>query len=386
MKNLKYILPMAIILCSIIILGVATISKKKIQPEPPKISPTPVRILRVQKQSAQMRISSQGAVQPKTASEIVSQVSGVVTSISPSFVAGGFFKKGDVMVSLDSRDYKYRLTQAKQQVAQAELALKLENQEAQIARNEWENLNKEKPPELVAREPQLAYAKATLESAKAAELQAQLNLARTKISAPFTGRVRSKNIDVGQFVSPGMSLAKIYSIDYAEVRLPIRHEELAYLDIQFDFRNKKSYENGPIVNLTANFAGKPHQWEGHISHIEAEIDSRSRMVHVVARVKNPYKRNSKSNDVPLSVGLFVNAEIFGKTINNLYIIPRSAIRNQNQVLIVDSENRLHVKELNIYRSTKNEVYIISGLNENDVICLTQIKTVVNGMEVLPVEG
>ena len=313
MKSLKYILPLGILLVSILIAVVIVKSKKHIVPQAPEIMPQQLRVLRAKTEKYQLTVKSQGTVRAKTESEVVAQVSGVIVSTESAFVAGGFFNKGDVLVKLDRRDYEHRLIQAKHQVAQAELAVKMEEQQASIAKEEWGRMNESIAPALASRGPQLAEARALLDAAKAGEAQAQLDLERTEIRAPFSGRIRTKNVDIGRYVTPGMALATIYSIDAAEVRLPIPDQDLAYVDVPFDARGR-SLANGPKVVLRTTFAGSDHEWTGRLTHTEGEIDSRSRMMYAVAQVQNPY---DKKNDVPLTVGMFVNAEIFGAVVDGL---------------------------------------------------------------------
>jgi RND family efflux transporter MFP subunit len=364
-----------------LVAAVIIMAKPDIEPEAQKIKPLQVRVIPAVKKEIQMTVKSQGPVRAKTESELVAQVSGVIKSISPSFVAGGFFKKGDILIRLDSRDYEYRYTQAQHKVSQAELALKLEEQQADIAQTEWRQMNEGEPPALVSREPQLAEARASLESAKAGLMQAQLDLERTKIRAPFSGRVKIKNADIGRYVTPGMSLAIIYSIDVAEVRLPLPDKELKYLSLPFDFRNQTDDGKGPEVVLSGDFAGENRQWLGTLSHIEGEFDPRSRMIHTVVRVVDPY---SEQYEAPLTVGMYVHAEIIGKKVDGLIEIPRVALRNQNQVLVVDNENRIHFRDTDIFRIDGEVIYISAGIDDNELICVSQPKTVVDGMQVTPI--
>ncbi|MBW2539146.1 MAG: efflux RND transporter periplasmic adaptor subunit [Deltaproteobacteria bacterium] len=380
-QKLKVILPFGIISISIILAVIIMLAKPDIEQGAQEIKALQVRVMPAVKKEVQMTVISQGTVRAKTESEIVAQVSGVIKSISESFVVGGFFKKGHILVRLDDRDYQYRLIQAKHKVIQAELVLKLEEQQAEIAYDEWIQMNEGMPPALVSREPQLAEARASLESAKAGLMQTQLDLERTKVRAPFSGRVKSKNVDIGRFVSPGMSLARIYSIDVAEVRLPLPDKDLKYLSLPFDFRNQVNSSSGPEVILSGDFAGNKQQWVGSLSHIEGEFDSRSRMIHVVARVADPY---GDQNEAPLTVGMYVHADIVGKKVDGLIEVPRTAIRNQNQLLIVDKENRIHFRNVEIFRIDGEKVFIEGGINDNEWICISQPKTVVDGMRVTPI--
>jgi len=368
----------AVLLATVLYYGL----KADVKPETPEIKPRIIRAHRVEFENVEMKLKSQGTVKPRTESALIAQVPGLIKSVSPSFVAGGFFEAGEILVRLDGSDFEFAVVQAKQHVAQAELALKLEEQQGQVARDEWRRLNEGEVPSLVAREPQLAQAKAAFEAAKAALKQAELNLERTRIRAPFAGRIRMKNADVGQYVTPGLVLAQIYSIDYAEVRLPLPDKQLAYLDMSFDFRNKHTHQKRPQVELHAEFAGKLQTWQGYLERIEAEVDNRSRMVHVVARVENPYAKNADEGKPPLAVGIFVQAEIAGKSYENIVRLPREVLRGES-VLVVEG-NKLSSRQVEILRLDAGSVFISEGLTAGELVCLSNLETFVEGMFVKPI--
>ncbi len=382
--KLKYLLPVAILAVSVLGAIIIIASKPDVTPKPPEIKPRLIRVTEVRAKDVQMMLTSQGTVTPRTESVLVSQVAGLIKSVSPAFVAGGFFEKNDILVRLDASDHQFAVIQAKQQVAQAELALKLEEQQGEIAKDEWRKLNDTLIPALVAREPQLAQTRAALEAAKATLQQAELNLQRAFIRAPFAGRIRTKNADVGQYATPGMTLAQIYAIDYAEVRLPLPDDQLQFLDMAFDFRGSKNDSQGQEVLLKANFAGRQQTWKAYLTRIEAEVDSRSRMIHVVARAENPYGRSQDDNRPPLAAGLFVQAEIFGKQYKNIYAVPRKAIKSGSQVLVIEQGNKLYARDVKILRLDAETAYISEGLDNGEMICLSKLDIFVNGMLVEPV--
>jgi len=161
---------------------------------------------------------------------------------------------------------------------------------------------------------------AALQEARAGFTQAERDLARTEIKAPFTGLVRRESVDIGQFVSRGNSVATLYASAQAEVRLPIADRQLAFLNLPVGIRGELPPELQPAVTLSAEFAGQQLTWRGRIVRTEAQIDTMSRMVHVVARVENTEQA------APLAVGLFVNAEIEGLTAEDVVVLPRSALR------------------------------------------------------------
>ena len=347
---------------------------------PPVISLPLVHVMEVKPESRRLTVRAEGTVAPRTTSHLTSEVAGRVVWVSPSLVAGGFFDAGEDLLRIDSRVYELAVVRARAAVAQAGLKLATEEQEAALARQEWENLGSGPPTSLVLREPQIHEAKASLAAAEAALEHAEYDLERTRVKAPYDGRVWSETVDVGQFIAPGAALARLYGVDFAEVRLPIPDEELAFLHLPLAYRGQTRPAGGPAVVLSAEFAGKRHQWSGRILRTEGEIDPRTRMVHAVAEVKDPYGRGSDRSRPPLAVGMFVEAEIRGKRVSEVVVLPRSVLRG-DQVLVVDEADRLYYRTVEVLRAERDQVLIASGLSEGERVCLSVVQTPVNGMRV-----
>ena len=387
--KLKILLPIIILIIgvlgtyTIMMLGgreiVVMIKNREVVQTPTEVPPPLIRVQSVHTTDFQLVIPAQGTVAPRTQTTLISQVAGQIIDVSPAFANGGFFEKGDVLLTIDPRDYEVAVAQAQVQVAQAKLRLAREEEEAAIARDEWKRLGSGEPTDLVLRKPQINEARATIAAAEGALMRANLNLERTQIRAPYPGRVRTKNADVGQYVNPGSPLGHIYAIDYAEVRLPVPDDQLAYLDLPLSFRNNPHDNSGPDVRLHATFAGREHTYMGRIVRVEGEIDARSRMIALVGRVDNPYRQRD-SNRPPLAVGMFVTAEILGHRAENVVVIPRAALRGKNRVLVVTG-NRLYYRTIDILRADAENVVVRSGLKSGEQLCVSPLDTVVDGMRV-----
>jgi RND family efflux transporter MFP subunit len=255
-----------------------------------------------------------------------------------------------------------------------------------VAGREWESLGRGEPTDLVLRKPQMGRARASLAAAQADLQRAQIDLERTKIRAPFDGRVRDKSVDLGQYVTPGAPVARVYAVDFAEVRLPIPDADLAHLDLPLDYRGEQSGGEGPEVILRAEFAGRVHEWTGRVVRTEGELDPQSRMVHVVARVKDPYGRGDRPDRPPLAVGMFVQAEIVGRRAEGVVVLPRRVMRGEDRVLVVDAEDRLHYRQVEVVKSDRETVVIRSGLSAGEHVCLSPLEAVMDGMKVRRVES
>jgi len=345
----------------------------------PERALTTVRTIVPRPQDIRLQVRSQGTVAPRTESTLVPEVSGRVTEISPALVSGGFFAEGEALLEIDARDYELAVQRARAALARAEgerefAAAELKRQEGLSAR-------------AVASTAQLSQARragrvadASFDEARIALEQAKRDLARTKILAPFEGRVRDKQVDVGQFVSRGAPVATIYATDYAEIRLPIADHQLAFLQLP-SLRNPAA-NSGPAVLLSAHFAGGRHEWKGRVVRTEGEIDPRSRMVHIVARVERPYDAPAEEPDKPpLAVGLFVQAEIEGPVAENVIVVPRYALRDDAHILVVDSSDHLRTREVEVLRINRDDVLIRATLGPGERICISPLQVVVEGMPV-----
>ena len=339
--------------------------------------PTTVRIKVVEPESVQLKVHSQGTVKPSTESQLIPEVSGRVVWMSPKLVAGGYFAEGETLARVDALDYKNTQDRAQATMVRAEA-------EQQHARFEFQRLKSLAERKLVSRS-QLEnalrasrVADAALKDARVNFEQARQNLERTEIKAPFTGLVRSENVDIGQFISRGSPIATLYASDQVEVRLPIADRQLAFLNLPPTLRGELPTELQPNVTLETEYAGQRLVWEGKIVRTEAEIDISSRMVQLVARV------DQAKNTAPLAVGLFVEAEIEGLSAEDIYVLPRSALRNDNQVLVVDADNKLNFRSIDTLRLYQDNVLIREGLNAGDKVCISPIQTAIEGMSVNPV--
>ncbi len=383
MKNttwLKIVLPILVLALGALGAGWMVMAR----PAPGKVErevPAPlVRAAHVELTRIALTVTSQGTVRPRTESALVSEVAGRVIWVADEFAAGGFFNRDEPLLRIDTTDYRQAVTRAEATVARAELALAREQAEAAVARREWNQLGGDEPSPLTLREPQLAEARASIEAARADLERARRDLDRTEIRAPYDGRVRTKQADVGQYLAPGSPAATIYAVDAVEIRLPLPDDELAYLDLPLAYSDRRS-GRGPAVTLRARVAGEDHQWRGRIVRTEGEIDPTTRMIHAVARVDAPYARGDEPDRPPLSVGLFVEAEIAGRTVENVARLPRVALRADGTMLVIDDENRLRFRAVELLRLGGEDVLVSAGLQPNERVCVSALEVVTDGMRV-----
>ena len=399
MRVFKMVLPVLILA-----LGFGAFQLLASMREPPqRVSPAYmgplVEAIAAPLQQVQVVVEGQGTVRPDAQIDLVPQVSGIVVWKDADFKPGGTFAKGALLFRLDPRDYELAVQQAVAQVAQTRYQLNLAREEAAIAAEEWERLHAgdQAPTDLVLRKPQLRAAEAALQGAEARLAEARLRLERTQVHAPFAGRVRTTRVDVGQHLNAGQAIAQIYSIEKAEIVVPVPDEDLGWftLPLPIDIapastvaeRSAEGHvrafafgREGASTVVSGAFAGRRHQWGGRVVRTEGELDPQSRMVRLVVEVEAPYG-GIADGIPPLTVGMFVNVAIAGRTVDGVRVLPRAALRQGDRVWAVGRDGVLHIRPARVVRALEDEVLSYIDLAPEERVIVSQLSGVTDGMQV-----
>lgn len=323
-------------------------------------------------EDVQLKVRAQGEARPQIEIDLVPQVGGKIVYVSPNFLDGGVFRKDETLLRIETADFDVAVIRAEAGVAQAEQVLVREQAEGEIARQDYAELGRGEPSPLALRQPQQAQARASLQAAMAELSSAKLNLSRTEVRAPFSGRVRSKASDLGQFVAPGSRLGRIFSTSVVEVRLPLSDTQLSKLDLPLAFVAKNRGE-APKVKLSCIVAGKLHHWEGRIMRTDSTYDTASRALFAIVEVTNPYGKGASEDGVPLAPGLFVDADIEGKFFGNVITIPRDGLRPQDEVYVVDNKGKAEIRKVTVLDASPERAVLTSGVEAGELVVLSPME-------------
>lgn len=379
--RLKKVIPIAI-LGSLVL--VATLIKMNPPSTPqrndfsgPQMS---VEAVTVTPQDYRIRLESYGTIQPRTQSMLVAQVGGQIVSVNPNVRDGGFFEKGDILVSIDDRDYAADVRIAEASLADARQALAEAEARTNQAREDWARLgNNGEPSDLVLRVPQLEAARARVLSAESTLEKTKLDLQRTKIRAPFAGRVLRKFVDQGQVVSQNAQIAEIYATDVVEIRLPLRNRDLPFIDLPEAYRYSNAVENvGAAVEIESELAGDT-TWQATLVRTEGAIDETARQLHVIAQIDNPFG-SAGDGQIPLKIGQYVTARLAGNIVSDALVIPNTAIYQGTYVYIVE-DGLLRRRDIDIAWQNDAEAVVAQGLEPNDQLVTTPLGQVTSGLRV-----
>lgn len=371
----KLIAPLLILALSAAIFVALVSNQPTLQTTVKEPVPVAVRALEINTGPMQLSVNSEGNVQPSVETKLVAQVAGEVIEVSDSLVAGGDFSKGDILLRLDPRDYEIAVTRSQAAMSRAEAEQRFAAEEAARIKSLYGD-ELASIAELQNAERLLAVANAALADAKAALMRATVDLERTVFKAPFNGRVRGEDVDVGQFVAKGSMIATLYDTDRLQVRLPLADSQLAYLDASYA-QTGLAGDTPANVILTADYAGDTQTWGAKLLRTEGDISVKSRFLHVIVEVTSTLS----SNGIRLPVGLFVDAAIEGRTVDNLVSVPRTALRPDNSVMIINERNQLEFRNVSIFKLSDSDVLISEGLVSGERISISPLQFVVEGMPV-----
>ncbi|WP_045224142.1 efflux RND transporter periplasmic adaptor subunit [Methyloterricola oryzae] len=375
--NLKTLLPALLLMAGAAAAWAIVVNRPMVAPKLAEPDVPLVRVLQVEPQTLRLDVPSQGVASPREEIDWVAEVAGKVIRVSPDFVPGGFFTAGQELLAIDPRDYDHAIAAAQAGIAEARRMVAQEEAQAEQARSEWQALGEGRPSPLTLHEPQLAEARARLKASEADLAKARLQRSRCDLKAPFAGRVLERLAGLGHYVQPGEKLARLYSTDVAVVRLPVSTEQLAYLDMDLERRSQPPTP-GPGVRLTAWVGGQAQHWQGRIVRSEGRIDPDTGLLHLVAEVREPY---AARNGAPLLPGLFVQAEIEGLPRSGLYSLPVAVMNAAQEALLVDKDERLRIRKLEVLRQEPDRVLVRGGLNPGDRVVLDGVSVPVDGMRV-----
>jgi len=388
-RPLKIIAPFAILAIAVFAAVLIARSGDEPEREKPAEAALLVDVVEPEIKQGSFTIRAQGTVTPRIETSLVPEVSGKIVWMSEDFVAGGVFAEGQVLARIDPSDYETALLAAEAELAAARATLADEQARSDAAREDFRRLHGDsrEPSDLLLRLPQVARARAAVQAQEAAVARARRDLERTRITLPFDGMIRSRDANLGEYVTTGTRLGAAFATDRVEVRLPVSEADLAFLDIP---RAESGRNLDRPITLFGSVAGQLARWEARLLRSEGVVDRNTRLTYLVAAIEDPYglesdslesdSRESNSGKPALPVGTFVEAEIPGRDASGLVLLPAQALHQGDRVYLADDNDELEIREVEIVRSTPREVYVSGRLDADDRVITTAIPAPIPGLK------
>ena len=327
----------------------------------------------------QIKIKSTGTTTPITQTVLTSEVGGEVIYRSKKFSEGSSVISGEILAKIDDTDLQLQYKNALLQLASAEVQFAVQQAEAEIAQEAWDQVGEGIPQELTTKKPQLKQAKAALEVAKAQVQSAEKKLNKTEITAPYTGRIQNINIDLGSTIIPGQPVGSMYTSNEIEVTLSVKDSDLQFLDIPMDGR-KLNPDQKSIVIIKSLYKGEMQEWAGNLERVDGVIDPMTRMIKLIANFKNNFIEETKPI---LPIGLFVEAEINGKQLEDIFMIPNSALTPNDELLFLNQDDALEIRKVSVLTKMKNHILVKEGMKAGERVVVSKLSIATNGMLVNP---
>ena len=327
----------------------------------------------------QIKIKSTGTTTPITQTVLTSEVGGEVIYRSKKFSEGSSVISGEILAKIDDTDLQLQYKNALLQLASAEVQFAVQQAEAEIAQEAWDQVGEGIPQELTTKKPQLKQAKAALEVAKAQVQSAEKKLNKTEITAPYTGRIQNINIDLGYTIIPGQPVGSMYTSNEIEVTLSVKDSDLQFLDIPMDGRKLNSDQKS-IVIIKSLYKGEMQEWAGNLERVDGVIDPMTRMIKLIANFKNNFIEETKPI---LPIGLFVEAEINGKQLEDIFMIPNSALTPNDELLFLNQDDALEIRKVSVLTKMKNHILVKEGMEAGERVVISKLSIATNGMLVNP---
>lgn len=380
--GLRAVIPLVIVVLAVLGAYAMIATKPVARKKPPKVPVPVVNISYLQPQETRIWTPAMGTVEASREVDLEPEVSGKIISVSPSFIPGGFFRKGQEVLRIDPVDYELAVKQQKAVLTEAEYNLKLELGHQKVAGREWKLLGKTSDKsssgsaDLALRKPHLEKARADVESAKAKLRAARINLARTKVKAPFAAQVASRSVDLGAMISSQETLARLVGTEEAWVIASVPVDRLE----RITFPDEQKGASGSSVRIMSGGAGNLSQRQGEVVRLLPSLEDKGRMARVIVSVKDPFNLQRKKGTPPLLLGSYVKVKIDSGVLEDTYVIDRDAFRDNDTVWIMDDNGTLEVREVKTVWRDENSIYVKEGLNPGERLVLTDISAPLEGMK------
>jgi RND family efflux transporter MFP subunit len=377
---LQFLLSVVVLACGMALATYYMKTSPEAKPRKREPSPPLVEVQQVNSGNHRLIVSSMGTVLAAKEINLTAGVGGEIIKMSDNMVPGGLFAKDELLVTIDPADYQLAIMRLKSEVARAQYNLELEMGNQRIAQQEFDILGQEVSEvekKLMLREPQLGSQQAALDGAKATLAQAQLNLTRTQVKAPFNGVVLSRSVNLGARISEATVLARLVGTDEFWVKLAISITQLRW--INFPTGDQPGSE---VRIYLQEKSGDSAFRTGRVIRLAADIEEQGRMAVVYVAVKDPFNRLPENRTQPqLLLGSFVRAEIAGTELAGVVPIKRDHLREGNSIWLLSDDQTLEIRQVDIVAKTSEQIFIGSGLTDGERLIVSDLTAPAPGIPV-----
>ncbi len=355
-------------------------NRPRTERRPPRPESVLVEVAPIKKNTEQIIVTAMGTIVPATQIQLAARVNGQVVGIHPQFQPGGYIEQGATILEIDPTDYELAVRQQAGNLVRAESEVRLEMGQQAVAQREFELLMDETIEEgnfeLLLREPQLAAKEAAVEIARATLDKAQLDLERTRVTAPFNAVVKTRNADIGAYVTPGSALAALIGTDVFWIEIAVPMDELQFIPLP-----DADGDEGATVRVYHEAAwGVDAYRSGRVVRLLPDLELQGRMARLLVMVEDPLNHADANNgQPPMLLGTFVRVAVEGRYLEDVTTIPRTAFHGADSVWIMDNDNLLEIRKVQPVWGTRDYVYVAEELEDGELLVVSDLATPTPGL-------
>ncbi len=381
---MNFFLPLLILLVAVGIAILLFWTREEPEPEPREERVVIVRTEKVYRSSHRLDVVARGQVRPYRQAAIVPQVTGKIVEVNPRLVLGGLLSRDEILVRIEEKDFRLAVQEASSSLTDAQTQLALEKGRQGVAREEWQKYmerHKDSPApetvELVLRQPQLQALQANVEAAKAGLDRASLNLERTAVRVPFDAVVLSERAAVGQLANPQQVIADLADSSVFWVLASIPSDQIHYIAIP-----GINAEKGSRALIQQDLGLTERIWEGRVVGLAGDVVSEGMMARILVAVEDPFERETKevlADGLPLLLGVSVKLIVEGRHEEDLVEVPRSAIREDDQIFVFSEDGVLSIRRPVIAWRLPHSILVRTGMEDGERVITSPMEAPVEGL-------
>lgn len=386
-RALRVALPLLIVVAGVVVVALLVVSEPPLQKREPQERSATVAVRTLVPRDVEAIIEARGVVQPAQRIELYPEIAGSVSWVSDALVPGGRLQEGEPILRIDPEQAKLAVSARRGEVARARVELRRERNRAQLSERAWEIYSRrhdageieDADRELALNRPQLAAARQAYRSAQSQLEQAQLDLRRTRVEAPFDAAVVSEQVDVGQRIGPNQPIATLVGTERYWVQASVDVDDVPLIEVP----GVSGTERGSRVRVTYRTRGELTARLGRVLRLLTDLDPEGSMARVLIEVQDPLGLQDPDAGPPLLIGAFVDLMIYGEQLHDVFVVPREALHEGGEVWLVDDEGRLEIREVQVLHAQEEHVLVRRGLSAGAKLVTSAIPAPVEGMKLVP---
>ena len=351
--------------------AIGTMKPKPLKTASATLPAIQAQAIKVKPKTQTISVLSHGLVEAGLGIDIISEVSGRVIAVHNNFVNGGRIDRKQIIVRIDDTLYQSELANVQADLASAEETLSTEKARANQAKKEWRDLGSEDANALFLRKPQLKSAQAKLNAVKARLALAKQKLARTRLTLPYDSNIVETHIDVGQYLTAGTKIARVYHSDKRQVKLQLSQQQLKTAGISWPISKDDALSvtifdpRTPQLSINAELLSRG-----------STVDKKNQLIELLVKLAPEHA----DSFLP---GLYVEANVSGKPQEHILSLPEDAFHDKRFLLALDENSKITFIPATFLSREGQNIKVSAEIEAGTTVITSRLPLATPGLEISP---